>query len=73
VGNGVDWGMGFVVVAAVAGVVESAVEETLFSFEGRRGLVLLGVVSPIGVIDLFLYESTEVHSGIELIRLCSWI
>jgi hypothetical protein len=37
VGNGVDRGVGFVVVAAVAGVVEGAVEETLFSFEGGGG------------------------------------
>ena len=36
-GDGVDRWVGFVIVAAVAGVVEGAVEETLFSFEGRRG------------------------------------
>jgi hypothetical protein len=37
VGDGVDWRVGFVVVAAVAGVVEGAVEETLFSLRVGGG------------------------------------
>jgi len=37
------------------------------------GGLLLGVVSPVGVVDLFLHESAEIHSRVELICLCSWI
>jgi hypothetical protein len=74
VGDGVDWGVGFVVVAAVARVVECAVEETGLVLRWRKRVeVLLSVVSPVGVVDLFLYESTEIHSRVELICLCSWI